>query len=175
MNKTYEIGTLEYAINKRIEELALETVIEFVSNPIANDWRKSLWQDTSHKWRVTFKTGDTIDFYTGIGHREPKGFKEDKKEFYRLLNSCSHLTKEGFKKLLAISKPVPPSFKDILYSLVTDAYALETSFKDWASGFGCSDDSISARDTYFKCQENGIKLRKLGLNIAELQTFFQDY
>lgn len=175
MTQTYEFGTLEYAINKKIEEVALETVIEFVSNPLTNGSKGKDWKESSHKWRVTFKTGDTIDYYTGLARREPKGFKDDKKEFYRLLNSAGHLTKDGFKKLLALSKPVPPEFNDILYSLVTGAYALETSFKDWCADFGYSDDSISARDTYFQCQENGLKLRKLGFNLSELQTFFQDY
>jgi hypothetical protein len=34
------------------------------------------------------------------------------------------------------------------------------TFHDFCSDFGYSDDSIKARDIYFSCQENAMKLKK---------------
>lgn len=72
-------------------------------------------------------------------------------------------------------RPVKPDPIDLLYSLVSDASACDESFDDWCSNYGYDTDSRKALDTYLKCQENALKLRKMGFNLSDLQTLFQDY
>lgn len=54
-----------------------------------------------------------------------------------------------------------PTVDEVLHSLLSDASGYDSArdFKDYAEGFGVSDDSIKARDTYLACGETSKRLR----------------
>lgn len=54
--------------------------------------------------------------------------------------------------------PVP---EDVIYSYISESYALDCSFKEWCSDFGYNTDSIDALKTYRICRKNGKKIRRL--------------
>lgn len=71
-----------------------------------------------------------------------------------------------------------PSLRDVLYSLLNDASAIDLpDFETWASEYGYDADSRSAEATYRACLDTGLKLRAaLGNSVlAELRELFQDY
>lgn len=102
-------------------------------------------------WRVTFGKF-TTDYFTGIGHR--KAF-------------IKHQEK----------RPVAPCAAAVLYSLMLDAEACETSYQDWCDNFGYESDSIKALNAYRACEAIGQELRKT-LDHATREAFrsvLQDY
>lgn len=75
-------------------------------------------------------------------------------------------------------KPILPDTLDVIYSLNSDADALNyASFEDWADSFGYDADSRSAEATYRACLEIGLKLRAAlgGAGLERLNVIFQDY
>ena len=68
-----------------------------------------------------------------------------------------------------------PQLADVLYSLVSDSQCANDTFADFCADLGYDTDSRKALETYLACQESGTKLRKLGLNLAQLSELFQDY
>ena len=74
--------------------------------------------------------------------------------------------------------PPVPTLRDVLYSLVSDADAIDcATFEDWASNYGYDTDSRSAEKAYRACLESGLKLRAmLGEEaLTKLRELFQDY
>jgi hypothetical protein len=70
----------------------------------------------------------------------------------------------------------PPQVADVIYSLVMDSPAADTTFEDWCSEFGYDTDSRKALETYLLCQENGVKIRKLlGKHFAAVRDAAQNY
>ena len=74
-------------------------------------------------------------------------------------------------------RPAKPTAADVLYSLILDASARDSDFRDWCDEFGYSDDSIKAEKLYSACLENASKLdhvipADLQKQISEL---LQDY
>lgn len=108
------------------------------------------WQDTAFHWLVTIG-GQTFDFYTG------SAWVEEPKSSY------------------IPPKPIPPSYDDVIHSLVMDASACEQSFEDWCSELGYDSDSIKALEIYRSCQKNADKLRKAGVNIEAERERLADY
>lgn len=75
-------------------------------------------------------------------------------------------------------KPYEPKLADVVYSLVSDAEALDyPTFEDWANSLGFEPDSRKAETIYRACLEIGLKLRAtLGENgLSSLKEAFQDY
>ena len=71
-----------------------------------------------------------------------------------------------------------PTLRDVLYSLVSDADAIDcATFEDWAINYGYDTDSRSAEKAYRACLESGLKLRAmLGEEaLTKLRELFQDY
>lgn len=132
--------------------------------------RSENWKETAHHWLVTLY-GNTFDYYTGMGHREPK--RRDDSE-YSKLRLALHLNDYGFMRLLAISKPVPPEADAVLHSLIWDASAAEQTFEEWCLNCGYNDDSIKALETYRLCQQNAVKLTKAGVNIEKERKRLED-
>lgn len=154
------------------QELLRAVEIEMVRNPIKQN--ADDWHETAHHWRVTIN-GETVDYYTGIGHRTPRAFRMEREDYARLARA-SRLTPDGLKQLLRCSIPTKPSVDDVIYSLVSDAGAVSMSFEDWCSDFGMDTDSRKALATYEACQQAERKLRNMKLGtLAELSTLFQDY
>lgn len=100
------------------------------------------------KWYVTIKSKNaeaSFDYHTGLGHRFIIKRRED--------------SWSGKQEDI----PVEPAMSDVLNCLMTDATALDESFKNWCDNFGYDVDSRKAERTYFECQELGEKvLRILG-------------
>lgn len=83
-------------------------------------------------------------------------------------------SRNGFPSRKKLEKP---SIKDILYSLVSDADALQYIFEDWVGMFGYDTDSMKAKAVYDACIAEGISLRNMigQGNINKLNELFQDY
>jgi hypothetical protein len=70
----------------------------------------------------------------------------------------------------------PPQVADVIYSLVMESSATDTTFEDWCSDCGYDTDSRKALEMYLLCQENGIKIRKLlGKHFAAVRDAAQNY
>lgn len=74
-------------------------------------------------------------------------------------------------------KPSAPVAAAVIYRLVMDSAAVDTSFKYWCDEYGYSSDSLSAFDTYRACCEIGEKMRRLfsGDEMSALRDMLQDY
>jgi hypothetical protein len=105
------------------------------------------------EWRATIG-GHEFPYFTGLGLREPIRRIPDGGPMPR----TGSLMREELEKA---RKPIAPHVADVLHSLLLDSSAIETSFKDWCSDFGYSDDSIAAPNTYNECCAIGQKLRKM--------------
>ena len=121
-------------------------------------------------WRVTFeRQGKSLstEFFTGLGHRK----------LIRSMPKCNprSIFAEGWKR--EYEKTVAPSAASVLYSLLMDSVALDTSFDYWCNDYGYDNGSITAQDTYRACCEIGYKVRRR-LTVSEretLSTMLQDY
>lgn len=74
--------------------------------------------------------------------------------------------------------PILPEFADVLYSLASEASAIDyATFEEWASDYGYDTDSRSAEKTYRACLEIALKLRSaIGDDgLAKLRESCQDY
>lgn len=70
-----------------------------------------------------------------------------------------YFTGKGLRKF---NTPVKPHIAGVLYSLITDAEALQyNTFEEWASYCGYDADSRRAEKIYHACRENGEKLHKI--------------
>lgn len=124
-------------------------------------------------WKVTIKThGETelFNYYTGTGHR-------------KLIKGALPAPKCGKNAIAYIEwekrnlKPVNPHPADILYCLLSDAEAIDTSFSNWCDHFGYDEDSRKAFDTYTQCGNIGKQIRKVFSHkqVIELRQMLQDY
>jgi hypothetical protein len=130
------------------------------------------WRETAFKWLVSIN-GQEFDYYTGQGHVvfKTKG-KYWLEAHYGIADSTRLL---DISEWLQYVNPREPSLDDVLYSLVMDASACESSFDDWCSDFGYDTDSRKALETYLLCQENTTKLRKAGVNMTKERERLEDY
>lgn len=146
----------------------------FIRDPLKS--KSDNWQDTAHKWLVSIN-GQDFEYYTGLAHRKEvrKGHRGRIGNYTYDEMARMNLTEAGFKQLLELSKPTPPTPDDVLYCLVSDAEAAETTFAEWCNNFGYDTDSRKALAIYEQCQQNTDKLRKAGINIAAERERLQDY
>lgn len=139
------------------------------------------------KWQVTIcvagRNPQFFEFHTGIGHR--KLLEKNMRQYDQWRHAVEiDILRQGewhdrVKQKAAIehdSRPVPPKLDDVLYSLVTDSEAGQTTFADWCANFGYDEDSRKALATYEACQQNADKLRKAGVtDLEKAREAFQDY
>jgi hypothetical protein len=119
------------------------------------------------KWKCVLKfAGRSMEFTyrMGLGHR--KNTRPDR--FYLNGGFSKAEIERGWYKdrvlremYLRYWKPVAPILEDVLDSLASDSSTYDTSrnFKDWASEFGYSDDSIKADKIYRLCGDQAKELR----------------
>lgn len=110
-----------------------------------------------------------FEYHTGIGHREyPKVFLPEK--FYN--PRCIAAVEQENRK-----QPVFPCAASVLYCLISDAEALDTSFEYWCDDYGCDNDSLKAFNTYQQCCNIGKQLKRVFTReeINKLQEMLQDY
>ena len=179
INKTIRIGTQEEAKQNLVEAQIdkLEYKAHHVRDPLKQ--KSDDWQETSDRWLIVIGKQE-FSYFTGSGHRvynpsHTRGVWRGYNESYYNHIKNKNLTENGYMELVKMSKAVEPKIKDVLYSLASDSDALEYQFSEWCDNLGYDLDSIEAKKIYESCQENGFKLKRLGLDIAELQEFFQDY
>lgn len=128
------------------------------------------------EWRVSFK-GSRIDFsteyFTGIGHRVDTPITKMARQS---LKGCS-VNSVAWQNMLKGMKAVAPSAASVLYSLMSDARAIDESFIDWCENFGYDSDSRKALAMYEACCESGRKMRKLFTHEQRetLSTMLRDY
>jgi len=74
-------------------------------------------------------------------------------------------------------RPETPTKSDVLHSLLMDADAGLSTFKDWCADFGYNDDSIKALETYKACVRTYQDLiLQVGLDgMEDLKTLLEDY
>lgn len=78
---------------------------------------------------------------------------------YGCAQSFDYFTGKGHRKF---NTPVKPHIAGVLYSLITDAEALQYgTFEEWASCCGYDADSRRAEKIYQACRKNGEKLNKI--------------
>lgn len=120
------------------------------------------------EWRVTIGSFET-EYFTGTGLRKMK--KGAITTTAR--KGCVAYAKWEKRNIVAVA----PCAADVIYSLLSDAEACDTSFSDWCENFGYSNDSIKAFNTYRACEETGHSLRKVfsTKQVAELREALTDY
>ena len=151
----------------------IEFEVRHISAPTKQ--RSDNFHETSDRWLFVVK-GETFDYYTGTGHREYKRSFDhlyDRRTWESL--KYKNLTENGFKKFIECSTPTPPDLKGLLHSILMESSANDMSFDDWCGEFDYDTDSIKAQRTYFDCQENSSKLRKLGFDMDKLREELEGY
>lgn len=99
------------------------------------------------RWRVTLRLGGrehSTDFFTGLGHSEPgaPGYGQ-------------RVTAYALDQWAKASRPTPPTAREVLYCLVSDALGWENArtFEDFATEYDYSTDSRRAERIYNACGE----------------------
>lgn len=139
---------------KAIDTFLQENDVVYAVRYVGETVRNNKWQCDA--WRASFAAGKSrfeTDYFTGLGHRK-KG-----REYVNA----------GFK---TPDKPVAPCAADILYSLVLDSSAIDTSFDYWCSDYGYDTDSFSAFNTYQHCCKIAKELRRV-FTRAQLETLHE--
>lgn len=84
----------------------------------------------------------------------------------------------GYKRWEEASMvPKKPTNADVMYSLLSDARALDTSFEYWCDDYGYDNDSIKALNTYQACCEIGKEIKKCFTReqVSEMEKALEDY
>ena len=130
----------------------------------------------SLNWRVTVGP-ITTDYTQGIAHIP--GYQHQMRrtvygdELERRAAETGRLQR-GSSEFLTEAIPVP-ALVDVLYSLVSDADALEAGgFEDWANESGHDPDSRKAEAIYRSCLEIALKLRQV-IDLDAARSVFEDY
>jgi len=155
--------------------------------------------DETIRWKVSIN-GQEFNYFEGLGRvfntshilYRSAIFKDFKKSILnceplpRMLNNGRTLTLKELSGVLTdrvdISKGIfhaplihAPSIVDVLYCLSIDTQAFDFDFEEWCDTFGYDSDSIKAKNIYDDCIENGLKLKRAGLDIDSLQKYFENY
>lgn len=144
---------------KAIDAFLKENNITYAGRYVGETVRDNNWQCDA--WRASFAAGKSrfdTDYYTGLRHRK-KG-----KEY----------VSAGLK---TPDKPIAPCAADVLYNLILDSSALDTSFDYWCSDYGYDTDSISAFNTYQACCKIAKDLHRVftRAQIETLRGLLEDY
>lgn len=138
------------AVDTYLESEKITFAVRYVGETV----RDNNWQCDA--WRVSFATGKTrmeTDYFTGLGHRT-----KPKQQWLQ-------------------PKPVSPCAANVLYSLIQDSSAIDTSFEYWCADYGYDSDSISAFNTYQACCKIAKELRQVfnHVQIETLRSLLEDY
>lgn len=107
---------------------------------------------------ITDRGQFTTDFKSGlacISDKRPK-------------NTTRKVTKEDFKYV------AHPTDETVLYHLASDAQCGRYTYNEFCSNLGYDNDSIKARDIYFKCQETLDELLKLGFTYEMIDNLVEN-
>ena len=153
---------------KAINAFLMENNITYAVRYVGETVRDNEWQCDA--WRVSFAAGKSRfepDYYTGLGHRKPVKGAENRIESKYPKSSIGYA---AWQKVYV--KPIAPCAADVLYSLVLDSSAIDTSFDYWCSDYGYDADSISAFNTYQTCYKITKELQQV-FTRAQLETLHE--
>lgn len=179
MNKIDKVVN-EYLQSQNIAFYARELGFKFKSDFGSSD---NPW--ACDEWHITFRNSDKIqldtEYFTGVGYRVLKHIYKNnqraKKDLLAVKNYLTPKTEQNISILLHISVPVKPTAASVLYSLVMDMQALDTSFEHWCADYGHNSDSISHFGVYQKCCNVGKQMKEV-FTIEQIKTIhelLQDY
>ena len=156
-----------------VNAFLMENNITYNIHYIGETVRDNEWQCDA--WCVSFAAGKSrfeTDYYTGLGHRKPVKGAENRIESKYPKSSIGYA---AWQK--AYVKPIAPCAADVLYSLVLDSSAIDTSFDYWCSDYGYDADSISALNTYQACCKIAKELRSVFTHaqVETLRGLLEDY
>ena len=153
------------AIKDKVDELLTAAAVKFEVVNAGSGKDKEGWEHDAWRFTLTKMVGGisektvhswTSDYRTGTGNRVmPKGFGCPVHKGYVKHGTLAWEDNEKQKR------PVKPRAADVLYCILSDGQAADTSFHDWASDFGYDTDSLKALGVYNACCETGRELRKL--------------
>ncbi len=153
---------------KAVDAFLQENNIAYAARYVGETVRDNNWQCDA--WRVSFVAGKSrfeTDYYTGLGHRKPVKGSNQMRESKFPKNTVGY---HNWVKQYV--RPTAPCAADILYSLVLDSSAIDTSFDYWCSDYGYDADSISAFNTYQACCKIAKELRRV-FTRAQLETLHE--
>lgn len=175
-------------IDKNVADYLARQKIDFYTKALGFKFKKDFSGDKAwpcDEWQVTFRneSKNQIDteYSTGIGHRVLRHiYKNDnkaKKDFIAVKNHLTPKTERNITLLLAISEPTKPTPASVLYSLISDSSALDTSFEYWCDDYGYDTDSIRHFNIYQQCCNIGKQMKQVFTNkqIETLKEMLQDY
>lgn len=164
--------TLDAAIAK----LDLTYTAEFVPQSVsrfANDKHRSL------NWSIRISRGErdaiVTSYMQGIGY-VPGRKPEARPTVWQ--DEQDRRAAETGRYGNGLAQRLPkPELRDVLYSLVSDAEAADSTFEDWAGNYGYNTDSRTDEKIYRECVDIGIRLRNLigAAAIEQLRELFRDY
>lgn len=163
----------EKSTNEKVCEALKSAFVEYAIYPAGIGLVRDGW--TCDGWKVVFKkykTAETFDYFTGTGHRKVKKSELIYKPKGASVNSVAY---KNWEKSAMV--PVAPEIAGVLYSLILDSEALQTSFVLWCDEYGYDSDSIKARATYEACCSNAQKINSVIPREvqAALRDLLQDY
>lgn len=167
-----------------IRELGLHMDSTFVSRSQTDNASATKLHEMQIHWRVrVYREGRKCDisssYSMGIGHL-PKSIQPPTRgaSVDQYDNTVKILETGRYRPGLRTTPLAPPSIVDALYSLVSDAEAINfPSFEEWASELGFETDSRKAESIYRACLDTGLKLRRMlsDAELTKLREAFQDY
>jgi hypothetical protein len=149
------------------------------ASDLSLNWKVRLYRMGAFRDKPVIET----DYMQGIGHipgykLKMTGYTID--EWEALKYTCEHGATAFVGSFTVWGKrPLPkPKFADVMYSLLSDASAIDCpTYEEWAGDVGYDKDSREGERMYKQCLEIGLRLRQLvgDKALAELRELFQDY
>jgi len=166
----------------------------------ADAWRNIGKTDWKDQVRVTFhptlarrQSSVSFDYYQGLGHLDivkNEWLKTNNEGWY--WEALSKTLSTGIvhdvsdvdsfmpirkRKYMGKYVGVHATAASVLYCLLSDMEAVYVSFADWCSDFGGNTDSITDKNAYESCRDNGFKLFRIfdTTEIERLRELLEDY
>ena len=164
-------------VNALLQENNIAYGVRYVGETMRdNKWQCDAWRVSFTAVRFPQKLPGTVsietDYYTGLGHRKPVKGSNQMRESKFPKNTVGY---HNWVKQYV--RPTAPCAADVLYGLILDSSAIDTSFEYWCSDYGYDADSISALNTYQACCKIAKELRQVFTNaqVETLRGLLEDY
>ncbi len=162
---TREKSEAETKIENTASDLGLTVRAEFIPFRESRNFKPNATiNDLSLNWRVTIECKGrhvlTTDYMAGVAHcpSYTQNMTENQARYVR--QECDNGKTPTRAGGIIEGKPIKPNTADVIYSLVSDASAIDcATFEDWCADNGCDSDSIRDRATYRTCLMYGLALR----------------
>lgn len=146
----------------------LPVKIDFVGKVDEKEWPHFLWNVT-----ISHKNGFwTFPFKCGIGHIEKKPGAIPMPNPPYKKGTVAYAQWEANS-----TRPKKPKTSDVMYSILSDIQAADSSFNNWCTEFGYDNDSMRAFKIYQTCCEYAVQVRKCFTpeQIRDMQKALEDY